>query len=243
MLLSSCYTLKLIWAKFTQNRKRKRTQEPEDPPIRASAKPVRKRPRTSLASSVVADTFGQEATSGASNNKTNPIDYWREKGRWPREYFEQDGQAREDFRKDCEKDSWYEKYWVPEMNMNHLLAKKKSSSSLRSKQLEVSSIIPSSTTPSDQKPREAKSIPYTRPSYETVLATKGSFMGKSDLGIIDVSKMLCQNLLMARCFVKIYLRQNNQSLKILYFVMIYSTKLVRACEREMKLWLFEIFPY
>jgi hypothetical protein len=77
-MLSSRYTLKLTCAKFTQNRKRKRTQEPEDPPIRASAKPVRKRPRASLASPVVADTFRREATSGASDNKTNPFDYWRE---------------------------------------------------------------------------------------------------------------------------------------------------------------------
>src|SRR5450432_1637265 len=87
--------------------------------------------------------------------------------------------------------------------MNHLLAKKKSSSSLRGKQSEVSSTTPSSTTPSsttpsDQKPREAKSISYTRPSYETVLATKGSFLGKSNLGIIDVSKILCRNLLEAK---------------------------------------------
>jgi len=77
------------------------------------------------------------------------------------------------------------------MNMNHLLAKKKSLSSLCGKQSEAGSATPSSTTPSDQKLREAKSIPYTRPSYETVLATKGSFIGKSDLGITDVSKRLC----------------------------------------------------
>ena len=66
------------------------------------------------------------------------------------------------------------------MNINHLLAKKKLLSSLCNKQLEASFAIPSSTTPSDQKPREAKSIPYTRPSYKTVFVAKGSFMGKSD---------------------------------------------------------------
>jgi hypothetical protein len=74
--------------------------------------------------------------------------------------------------------------------MNHLLARKKSSSSLRSKQSEASSIAPSSI-PSDQKPRDIKSSLYTRPSYTTVLGTKGSFMDKSDLGITDTSKMLC----------------------------------------------------
>jgi hypothetical protein len=52
-------------------------------------------------------------------------------------------------------------------------------------------------SPSDQKPREAKSSPYARPSYETVLATKGSFMGKFELGITDESKRLCRTLLEA----------------------------------------------
>ncbi|KAH6665192.1 hypothetical protein B0J14DRAFT_620938 [Halenospora varia] len=81
------------------------------------------------------------------------------------------------------------------MGLNHLLARRKSSSSLRDKQSEAGSVTPSSTTPSDQKPREAKSAPYTRPSYTTVLATKGSFIDKSDLGITDASKSLCRILL------------------------------------------------
>jgi len=79
--------------------------------------------------------------------------------------------------------------------MSHLLARLKSSSSLRGKQSEAGAATPSSTTPSDDKPREAKSIPYARPSYATVLATKGSFMDKSDLGITDASKSLYRILL------------------------------------------------
>jgi hypothetical protein len=47
----------------------------------------------------------------------------------------------------------------------------------------------------------------------------------------------------ARDSAELYLKQNNQSLKIRYFGTIYSTKLARVCEREMKLWLFETFPY
>ncbi|KAF4632378.1 hypothetical protein G7Y89_g5746 [Cudoniella acicularis] len=84
---------------------------------------------------------------------------------------------------------WPKEYSRPEPSMSYLLAIKKSSSSLRGKQSEVGS------TGSDQKPREAKSSPYARPSYETLLATKGSFMGKFDLGITDTSKKLCQTLL------------------------------------------------
>ena len=56
-------------------------------------------------------------------------------------------------------------------------------------------MTPGSTTPSDQKPREAKSTSYTRPSYMTILATKGSFIDESQLGITDTSKRLCQTLL------------------------------------------------
>ncbi|KAH8760016.1 hypothetical protein BGZ57DRAFT_944192 [Hyaloscypha finlandica] len=39
---------------------------------------------------------------------------------------------------------------------------------------------------SDKKPREAKSTPYKRLSYETILATKGSFIGKFDLVPQDI---------------------------------------------------------
>lgn len=83
------------------------------------------------------------------------------------------------------------------MGLNHQLARKRSSSSFRGRQSEAGSTPPSSRTASDEKPREAKSTPYKRPSYETVLATKGSFMGKFDLGITDASKTLCRTLLEA----------------------------------------------
>lgn len=194
MLLSFHYTLKPTLAKFlqallaplqTKDRKRKQLREPDNPLVHTPAK----RLQTSIADLVV------EATSGVTDNIPDSIDYWRKHRCWPKEYFKQDNQAREVFKKNFGKDSWYKKHWIPEMN--HLPAKKKSSSSLRVKQSEVSSIILSSTTPSNQKPREAKSIPYARPSYETVLATKSSFMGKSNLGITDISKKLCQNLLEA----------------------------------------------
>ena len=193
MLLPSCYALKLTQVKFPQagerERKRKRSQEPEGLSSLALSEPLRKQRRTSLADAAAKHTHDQRATSGTNDNKTNSVGYWSEKGRWPTEYFNQDDQTRKDF----------EKYngipWVTEIGLNHLLARKKSSSSLRGKQSEASSTAPSSATPSDQKPREAKSIPYTRPSYETILATKGSFMGNFDLDITDASKKLCQTLL------------------------------------------------
>jgi hypothetical protein len=191
MSLSSCYAIKLTRVKFPQaeDRKRKRSQEPEGPSSLAPSEPLRKQRRTSLVDAAINDTCDQGATSGINDKKTNPIDYWSNEGRWPKEYFNQDDQTRKDF----------EKYngipWVTEMGLDHLLARKKSSSSLRGKQSEAGSATPSSTTPSDQKPREAKSASYTRPSYTTVLATKGSFMDKSDLGVTDASKSLCRILL------------------------------------------------
>jgi len=74
--------------------------------------------------------------------------------------------------------------------MNPLLAQKKSLSSLSRKQLEVGSV-----TPSDQKPREIKSIPYQDPCYETVLVTKGSYIGKYKLGTTDTNKSCYRTLL------------------------------------------------
>lgn len=51
------------------------------------------------------------------------------------------------------------------------------------------------TGPSDQLPQEAKSAQYRTANYSIILATKGSFMGKSDLGITTSSKVMCQSLL------------------------------------------------
>jgi hypothetical protein len=72
-----------------------------------------------------------------------------------------------------------------------LLARKKS---FRGKQSEAGSTTPSSA-PSNKRPREAKSMPYARPSYKTMLATKKSFMDKSDEGIQKASSDLYQTLL------------------------------------------------
>jgi hypothetical protein len=72
--------------------------------------------------------------------------------------------------------------------MSYLLARKKS---FCRKQSEASFVALSFITPSNQKPREAKTSPYARLSYKTVLATKGSFLSKFELGIIEESKRLC----------------------------------------------------
>ncbi|KAH8751201.1 hypothetical protein F5882DRAFT_309893 [Hyaloscypha sp. PMI_1271] len=73
--------------------------------------------------------------------------------------------------------------------MSYLLAIKKSASSLRGRQSEVSSAS------SDNSKREAKSSLYARPTYETLLATKVSFMHSFSFGITDSCKKLCETLL------------------------------------------------
>ncbi|KAL8702789.1 MAG: hypothetical protein Q9201_004044 [Fulgogasparrea decipioides] len=152
------------------DRKRKRQEDPED---EIGSTPAGKEPRAQ-------PQRPKEGTPSVRRiETTNPIDYWTKEGGWPKEYFEQDDQTREDLNKDSEKDSWFEKYWVT--NMEPPLPKKKSA--------------PSSTTPSDQKPREEKSAPYRETRYVTLLATKGSFMDEDEESINDKSRNLCRTLL------------------------------------------------
>ncbi len=140
------------------------------------------------------------------------------KERWPKGCFDTDEQTMKDF----ENDSWFEIYCELENNMSHVLARKKSSSSVHGKQSEASS---SSTTPSDQKQREIKSSRYKDLRYKTLLATKGSFMDDSDLGIIGKASSI----------IKPFLAPSNQFLITLYFATTYSNQLVRTYKTEMRL--------
>ena len=76
--------------------------------------------------------------------------------------------------------------------MQRLLAKKKSTASLRRKRSESS--LAASSTPSDLQAE--KSAPYKSPSYETVLEREaGSYMDKYKPGVTEASDRLCQTLL------------------------------------------------
>ncbi|TGO54959.1 hypothetical protein BCON_0099g00240 [Botryotinia convoluta] len=154
--------------------KRKRLQNEATIP---SIIPFEKRLRPSTPQPHTEDTICKNIAIGINKKKIDPLEYWTKELCWPKEYFE------------------------PEGNMNHLFARKKSSSTLRDKQSEAGSSASSSITPSDQKPREAKSAPYQSPQYKILLETKGSFMRKSDLGIADTSKTVCRTLLEAEQIV------------------------------------------
>ncbi|KAI0388850.1 hypothetical protein F5Y17DRAFT_172469 [Xylariaceae sp. FL0594] len=77
-----------------------------------------------------------------------------------------------------------------EPDMERVLARKRSSVLGRKRSNSASSL-----TPSDQKPREEKSAQYRDQRYETLLATKNTFMVKSKLDVTSESKTLCKGLL------------------------------------------------
>ena len=128
----------------------------------------------------------------------DPIDYWRSSGhRWPSQYFEKDSQAGSDF---FQHDSWLEEQmeqsqipivqYVEINGIKYPRPVKKVPTSLRRKQSETSL-----TRSGDQNKRESKSAPYRNTRYTTLLAAKGSYMKKSDLGITHTSQIWCTTLL------------------------------------------------
>ena len=177
----------------TSNRKRKRLRDTEAPPDSNPAEKRIKRARKSVAGAAVEDTLEPGAASNAGEDNDPTIRYWTRHARWPKEYFEKDDQTKEHLNRDLDAERWFEKYWRPDMS--HLLARKRPATSLAQKKSDTSSATPSSTTPSDQKPRKAKSALYARPSYRTILATKGSFINKFEQSITDTSKRLYSSLL------------------------------------------------
>ena len=73
--------------------------------------------------------------------------------------------------------------------MHYLLARQKLSASLRRKRSEAS--LTQSITPSDQRSREEKSIPYRHAGYPALLEALGdSYMDEYKPGVSDASKAL-----------------------------------------------------
>ena len=174
-------------------RKRKRSEAGEH--YQTQEQPRPKRLQGSRASDIAHGETTQDVVEQLDDTCADPVQYWAQTKRWPKGYFDQDSQIREDFERgrnpdECILEDWFQEPVRQANDMSYLLARKKSSSSLRRKNSD-SSI----TTPSDQKPREAKSYQYAHSNYETLIATRGSFMKKSSLGVADASKALCQTLL------------------------------------------------
>ncbi|EGR52979.1 uncharacterized protein TRIREDRAFT_29115, partial [Trichoderma reesei QM6a] len=115
----------------------------------------------------------EPATGSSAYIYTDPVAFWAKKGRWP------------------EEQDWPEETSSTTSTIDRrYLPRKKSSSNLSRKR----SNSATSTTPSDQKPRELKSAPYKDARYPLLLQTKGSYMRVSELGITDGSKQLIRSL-------------------------------------------------
>ncbi|KAL6691895.1 hypothetical protein J3F84DRAFT_403243 [Trichoderma pleuroticola] len=91
--------------------------------------------------------------------------------------------------------------WPPEfgrLTMEHALARKRRDVyPQRRRSISASSASSSASfvTPSDERPREEKSVPYRDSRYVTLLNTKGAYMETSEQGILDESKQTCRDLL------------------------------------------------
>ncbi len=173
------------------HQKRKREHEAGRSSPQDRDRPPSKRPRTSPSSC----TAEESAASDTCEKNVDPLEYWTRTRRWPKEYFEQDSQIREDL----EQDSWLEEQmeystqvveYVEINGFRYPRPIRKAPTSLRRKQSDSSL-----TGSSDQNKRESKSVAYRDTRYTTLLAAKGSFMDKSDLDITDASKSLCRRLL------------------------------------------------
>ena len=190
----------------TSPRKRKRGQEEQEVghlSPRTQEQPPSKRIQTSPLRYINEKGPHQAPASDVSEGSIDPLQHWIQTGKWRKEYFEQDSQVREDFErgkllKELGRKDWLQEHHAREpfqkmhafSHLRHFLTKKKSSASLRRKQSQ--STI---QTPSDQSSREGKSSQYNNPDYEVRLQEKGCYMRKSALGITNMSRDLCRNLL------------------------------------------------
>ena len=183
----------------TSSRKRKRGQEEEEvgrPSAHTQGQPPSERlqvpPPSCTAEVELKKIHKEEEEQSASDTivqTTDPLEYWTLTKRWPKEYFEQQRQIKEDL----EQDSWLEEQMgrpiqeIKYVEVNGFRIPcpiRNAPTSVRRKQSDSS--LNSSTC--DQTNREKKSVPYQNVRYATLLEGKGSYMYKSDLGITQGSK-------------------------------------------------------
>ncbi|KAF2754465.1 hypothetical protein EJ05DRAFT_456610 [Pseudovirgaria hyperparasitica] len=175
----------------------KRKRGEEEPHSSPSAQDLlsSKRPRT--ITRYTAEGRPQEDEKHSRTAITDPLKSWVLNNKWPREYFEPDDQARTEL---LEHDSWLDEIMAQppisavkyaECNgFKYPIPMKKAPGSLRRKQSDSSL-----TWTSDQQTRESKSNAYRDSRYSMLLAIKGSYMDKSDLGISNTSLSSYKTLL------------------------------------------------
>jgi hypothetical protein len=181
-LLLLCYKANPKPQSTDRKASRKRKQTPlQDEALLPCPATSRKRTRTTGATGAnVEDTIGAtgaDVKHTVSRKAINPVEHWSSTGSWPKEYFEPP---------------------PAESYMNQPASIEQEQKNLYyaiRKPFPTSGSEASSTIISDHKEREFKSLPYEPASYETTLATLGSFMGNSDKEIREESRKLCQTLL------------------------------------------------
>ncbi|KAK3167868.1 hypothetical protein OEA41_004314 [Lepraria neglecta] len=136
-------------------------------------------------------TAEERAASSTSEKNVDPLEYWTRTKRWPKEYFKQDSQVREDLKQDSWLEEQMEQSSIPvvqyvEINGMRYPRPVKKVPSTRWKKSGTGL-----TGSSDQK----KSAEYRDTRYDALLEGKGSFMKNSHMGITDASKSLCRRLL------------------------------------------------
>ncbi|MCJ1322825.1 hypothetical protein MMC15_008175 [Xylographa vitiligo] len=159
--------------------KRKRGQDVENPSPQSQGPPSPKRLQTSHGA---ADGLPLEPERDTSTGFDDLIKNWIPNKRWPSVWFKQGSQIGENF---FERDSWLEEQMArpppPTDQYVEINGRKRSDSNL--------------TGSSDQMKRENKSAKYLDTRYATLLAAKGSYMEKSDLGITNTSLSSYKSLL------------------------------------------------
>jgi len=181
-------------------RKRKREHEAGRSSPQGRDWPPSKRTRISPSSCTAEEKLHPEAASDTSESRSDPLQPWIQNGRWPKEYFEQESQVREDFKRGkspevLEQRDWLQEHCLKELfrpmhgfyYLPHLFARERSSSSLRRKNSESSF-----QTPSDQLPRKVQSAQCRTIEYEIGLENKvGSGGLRFDQQSLYFSSCLC----------------------------------------------------
>ncbi len=180
----------------TANLDRKRKRSQQDGPARVENEPSDKRARILTDSQTVED---RETAGKIHTEKRHPVNHWVQEGNWPTEYFDRGDQTWEDFRNIQQQKKRLEEIqaqreWdrkqaaIANIMARPLLARKKSSASVRRQELESGGI-------SHSKDSDDKSATYEDSSYAALLEEKGSFMYESDQGITEECRDMCQKLL------------------------------------------------